>query len=161
MESMHARGQTKRLEHPNVDGEWVEIRKVSSAYIKLAGEMNERRGQRGIKEMGGLRNLPDIKRCPKCDAAQADGHECNPLDVFAKEERAANPAAVDIGKLDRKIMLDAAITSWSSDEKVNEESIGDLTEFTADWLFREIVSFVNEDMTAEAKKGKTKTSSSS
>ena len=158
---MHTRGQTKRLEHPNEAGAWVEIRKVSSAYIGLARETNMRRGQRSIREMGGLKNLPDVKRCPKCDTAQADGHECNPLDVFAKEERTANPAAVDIGALDRKIMLDAAITSWSSDEEVNDESIGDLNEFTAEWLFREIVSFVNEDMTAAAKKEKTKPSSSS
>jgi hypothetical protein len=81
--------------------------------------------------------------------------------VFAKEERERNPSAVDAATLDRKVMLNAGIASWSSDQKVDEESVADLNEFTAEWLFREIVSFVNEDMTAEAKKEETKLSSSS
>lgn len=158
---MHAKGLTKRLDHPHEPGEWVVIRKVSSSYLDLARETFSRRSARSVREMGGLAGMPNIKRCPKCGGQQEDGHECNPLDVFAKEEREISPSAVDAASLDRKVMLNAAITSWSSDEEVNEESVGDLTEFSADWLFREIVSFVNEDMTAEAKKETTKPSSSS
>lgn len=158
---MHTKGITKKLDHPHESGEWVTIRKVSSGYLDLAREAFSRRGSRQIKEMGGLGSIPNIKRCPKCAGQQEDGHECHPLDVFAKEERMKNPAAVDASMLDRKVMLNASITSWSSDEDVNEESVADLNEFTADWLFREIVSFVNEDMTVEAKKEATKPSSSS
>ena len=111
--------------------------------------------------MGGMGNMPNFKRCPKCDAQVEDGHECSPLDVFAKEERERNPGAVDATTLDRKTMLNAAVTSWSSDVEVDDESIADLDEFTAEWLFREIVSFVNENMTVEEKKEETRPSSSS
>ena len=158
---MHSKGITKKLDHPHEQGEWVTIRKVSSGSLDLAREAFSRRASRSIKEMGGLASLPNFTRCPKCGGQQEEGHECNPLDVFAKEERAKGPSAVDATTLDRKIMLNAGITSWSSDEEVNEEWVADLDEFTADWLFREIVSFVNEDMTVEAKKEQTKTSSSS
>jgi hypothetical protein len=158
---MHTKGITKKLDHPHEPGEWVIIRKVSSGYIKLAEEAFARRTSRSIKDMGGFGNVPNFKRCPKCGAQQENDHECSPLDVFAKEERERNPSAVDAATLDRKVMLNAGIASWSSDQKVDEESVADLNEFTAEWLFREIVSFVNEDMTAEAKKEETKLSSSS
>ena len=158
---MHTKGLTKRLDHPNEEGEWVTIRKVSSGYIKLAREEAERRGQRSIREMGGLGNMPNFKRCSKCDGQQEDGHQCNPLDLFAKEERVKNPSAVDATGLDRTIMLNAAVTSWSSEVEVNEKEVADLDEFTAEWLFRQIVSFVNENMTVEAKKEETRPSSSS
>ena len=158
---MHSKGITKKLDHPHEPGEWVTIRKVSSGYLDQAREAFARRSSRQIKEMGGLASLPSFTRCPKCGGQQEEGHECNPLDVFAKEERAKGPSAVDATTLDRKVMLNAAIASWSSKQEVNEESVADLDEFTADWLFREIVSFVNEDMTVEAKKEQTKTSSSS
>ncbi|MCH8902058.1 MAG: hypothetical protein IIC88_07135 [Chloroflexi bacterium] len=158
---MLTKGITKKIDHPHEPGQWVVIRKASSGYIDLAREAFTRRASRSIKDMGGLGGMPNFKRCPKCGAQQEDGHECNPLDLFAKEEREKNPSAVDATTLDRKIMLNAAIASWSEDEQVNEESVAYLDEFTADWLFREIVSYVNEDMTAEAKKDETKTSSSS
>ena len=158
---MHSKGITKKLDHPNEQGEWVVIRKVSSGYLDLAREAFARRSSRQIKEMGGLASLPSFNRCVKCGGQQQDGHECNPLDVFAKEEREKGPSAIDPASLDRKVMLNAAIASWSSGDEVNEESVGDLNEFTADWLFREIVSFVNEDMTVEAKKEQTRSSSSS
>ena len=158
---MHTKGLTKRLAHPREEGEWVTIRKVSSGYLEVAREVFSRRTSRNIKEMGGLGGLGNFKRCPKCGGQLEDGHECNPLDVFAKEEREKGPAAVDATTLDRKTMLNAAITSWSAEMEVNEESVADLDEFSADWLFREIVSFVNEGTTIEAKKAPTKPSSDS
>ncbi len=158
---MHTKGITKTLDHPHEEGQTVTIRKVSSGYLDVAREIFSRRTSRNIKEMGGLGGLGNIKRCPKCAGQREEGHECNPLDVFAKEERAKGPSAVDASVLDRKTMLNAAITSWSAEFEVNEESVADLDEFTADWLFREIVSFVNEGMTVEAKKGTTKPSGAS
>ena len=158
---MLTKGITKRLDVPHEEGEWINIRKVSSGYIDLARETFARRTSRNIKDMGGLANLPNFKRCPKCDAQQEEGHECSPLDVFAKEERAKNPSAVDATTLDRKVMLNAAITGWSYGDDSGEDSVADLDEFTAEWLFREIVSFVNENMTVEAKKEATRPSSSS
>jgi hypothetical protein len=158
---MHTKGMTKTLDHPHEEGQWVKIRKVSSGYLDVAREIFSRRTSRNIKDMGGLGGLGNIKRCPKCSGQAEEGHECNPLDVFAKEEREKGPAAVDASMLDRKTMLNAAITAWSTECEVSEENVADLDEFTADWLFREIVSYVNEGMTAEAKKGATKPSSSS
>ncbi len=158
---MHTKGITKKLDHPQEEGQWVTIRKVSSGYLDVARETFSRRTSRNIKEMGGLAGLGNFKRCPKCSGQLEEGHQCNPLDVFAKEEREKGPAAVDASMLDRKTMLNAAITSWSADVEVNEENVADLDEFTADWLFREIISYVNEGMTAEAKKGTTRPSSSS
>ena len=159
---MHTRGLTKKLDHPHEEGEWVIIRKVSSGHLDLAKETFSRRSSRIIKDMGGMGNMPNFKRCPKCDAQQEEGHECSPLDVFAKEERVKNPSAVDATTLDRKTMLNAAITSWSTDDlEVNAKSVADLDEFTAEWLFREAVSFVNENMTVEEKKEETRLSSSS
>jgi hypothetical protein len=158
---MHTKGITKKLDHPHEEGQWVTIRKVSSGYLDIAREAFSRRSSKTIKDMGGLGSMPPFKRCPKCAGQLEDGHECNPLDVFAKEERAKGPSAIDAATLDRKAMLNAAIISWSADMKVNEDSVADLDEFTADWLFREIVSYVNEGMTAGAKKGQTKSSGSS
>ena len=158
---MHTKGLTKKLDHPHEEGEWIIIRKVSSGYLDQARETFSRRSSRTIKEMGGMGNMPNFKRCPKCDAQQEEGHECSPLDVFAKEERVKNPSAVDATTLDRKTMLNAAVTSWSSEVEVNEKEVADLDEFTAEWLFRQIVSFVNENMTVEAKKEETRPYSSS
>lgn len=158
---MHTKGLTKRLEHPHEDAQWVEIRKVSSGYLDVAREIFSRRTSRNIKDMGGLAGLGNIKRCPKCSGQLEGGHECHPLDVFAKEEREKGPGAVDASMLDRKTMLNAAITRWSAECEVNPDNVADLDEFTADWLFREIVSFVNEGMTVEAKKAQTKPSGAS
>ena len=158
---MHTRGITKKLDHPHEEGEWVIIRKVSSGYLDLAKETFTRRSSRQVREMGGMGSLLNFKRCPKCGDQQQEGHECSPLDVFAQAERAKNPAAVDATTLDRKTMLNASITSWSSEVEVNEEEVADLDEFTAEWLFREVVSFVNENMTVEEKKEGTRPSSSS
>lgn len=160
---MLTKGIAKKIELPHEPGEWLEIRKVSSGYIDVAREIASRRSARSIKDMGGIGSFDvgGIKRCPKCSSELVEGHECNPLDVFAKEERDKNPAAVDATSLDRKTMLNAGIHAWSYDEKVTEETIADLDEPTADWAFREIVSFLNETQTVGAKKEGTKTSTSS
>ncbi len=160
---MHTKGIAKKVELPHEKDAWIEIRKVSSGYIDVARDLQLRRNNRSIKDMGGLSGLDigGIKRCPKCSNQLEDGHECNPLDVFAKEEREKNPAAVDATALDRKTMLNAGIHAWSSDLEVSEETIADLDEPTADWTFREIVKFVNETQTVEAKKEGTRTSTDS
>ena len=157
---MHTKGINKKLDLPHEAGEWIEIRKVSSGYVDAARDIASRKAQRGIKDMGGIANLTsnDLKRCPKCDAQLIEGHQCNPLDVFAKEEREANPSVVGATLLDRKTMLNAGIIGWSAEVKVGEESIADLDETTAYWAFQEIVNYVNETQTVEAKKGGTKSS---
>lgn len=158
---MLTKGIHKKVNIAHEPGEWLDIRKVSSGYIDVARDIEGRKQAKTIKDMGGLSAMPSFKRCPKCAGQQEEGHECNPLDMFAKEERDKNPAAVDATALDRKTMLNAGILAWSYDDEVSEESVAALDEPTADWAFREIVSYVNETATVEAKKDATKSSTSS
>jgi len=165
------RGITKVLDIPHEPGQQMTIRKVGSGYIDVARDIQGRKRRRELQEMGGIdwNVVGKIKRCDKCGGQREDeGHVCDPMDVFAREERAKNPAAVDATVLDRHTILKAGIVSWTydppledQDDKARDELIRELDEPTAVWAFQEIVKFVNETATGEAKKDETVTSTSS
>ena len=106
--------KTERLEHPDEEGQWVEIRPLLAAELDRAREAQ-------------------IKRI-----LAVWGDTIKDMMGPANRERADDMAA-RVQQFDAGILLTASIVAWSYEAPVNKENIDKLDGVTRDWLVEEVV----------------------
>lgn len=111
---------TKRLEVPDSDGQWVEIRKLGWRKLREAAETMSQQAYGMVRTLGkdGLEAVKNVT------PDQIEAFRSNPASQF------------DAGTL-----LRAAVIKWSLSEKgPTPEQIDELDEDVASWLLGEIVA---------------------
>lgn len=112
----------KRLDIPNEEGSWVEIRMLSGKKLDEA---------RAAK----LQLIFEM--------ARAMGTELG--DRIAQQNRDTDDDEADpLAAFDVDTVLRGGIVSWSYKERVTPENIGDLDEATRNWAAKEIVALTVE-----------------
>ena len=109
-----------RLDIPHEAGEWVEVRKLSHVKLAEAAQELSQRQMQNVKAFG-----PDMLA-----AIQQVRQD-------AKAETSAPKAPADL--YDREAVLRKGVVRWSYSEPVTPETLADLDEQTARWLFEQIV----------------------
>ena len=114
---MALRKITKQVDVPHESGEWFELRLLGWKQLDEAKRVRTKQSFANIKEMGG-----DIFKAIQ-SARSDDG------------AAVADPLA----EYDLETVLLKGIVSWSYDEPVSPETIGNLDEQTAQWAARTIL----------------------
>jgi hypothetical protein len=106
----------KRVEIPNEEGQWMEIKRLSWRQKELAREVASDKLLKKMKALG-----PEaIVGIQKIHEGKTEG---------------TNLAA----EYDMEIVLEVGISKWSYDEEVSKKTIGRLEEDTAKWAFNQIL----------------------
>lgn len=122
-----------RLDVPDEDGQWIEIRKLPWRKLREAADVHQSAAYAHVKALGkdGLDAVKDV----------------TPEQIAALKQ---NPLA----SYDAGVLLRSAITAWSYPEKPTDAHIDDLDEAVAEWLVGEIVALARPPRSeADAKNG--------
>ena len=120
---MALRKITKQVDVPHESGEWFELRLLGWKQLDEAKRVRTKQSFANIKEMGG-----DIFKAIQ-SARSDDG------------AAVADPLA----EYDLETVLLKGIVSWSYDEPVSPETIGNLDLTTAEWAARAILGIESAD----------------
>ena len=112
-----------RVDIPNEEGEWFELRALSWVQMKEARKLAATEQREIAKDFGA--EFVAALSSGKIDEARA-------RKLIAEQQY--RPASFDTG-----IMLEKGIAAWSYDEPVNPETIKQLDERTAVWVVQQII----------------------
>jgi len=107
--------KTERLEHPDEEGQWIEIRPLLATELDRAKEAQ-------------------VKRI-----LAVWGDTIKDMASPVNRERVVDDLATRVQQFDAEILLNACIVAWSYEAPVNKGNIAKLDGVTRDWLVEEVI----------------------
>ena len=115
--------RTRKLDIPHEEGEWVEIRLLSGRQLRKVRKAKFREVAQNARDMGG----EVMKAIAGVDRSELKKAEEDPLVEY-----------------DMDALLEAGIVSWSYDEEVSSETIGELDPETEQFVALALVGVESE-----------------
>lgn len=123
-----------RREIPHEDGEWMDFCKLSWRQMRDARKIAEKGNLATVKELG----------AEFIQALNSEGGEQKAKKLLREQQY--DPRAFDQSEL-----LNGGIVAWSYDMELDDASVSQLDEVTADWAMREIIA-INRPASEEEEK---------